>query len=433
MRISQNCLDIIRKWEGYRTDAYLDPVGIPTIGYGTIKYPDGRKVSMGEKVTKAQAEEYLAFEVDKVVKALATHLKNVAVNQNQFDAIVSLCYNIGVGGFSGSTILKKLKAGDLAAAAAGFDLWNKGTVKGVKKVLPGLTNRRREERALFEKAGPGGDPIAVPNMESGVAPAGKTPETKKAPLTILKKGSQGRDVSLWQTFLNTQGIGVTVDGDFGPKTVKATKAYQKQSGIGVDGEVGPKTIKSAVKHGFKGFEANDSNDKNTIVKAVEATPVSHLNIFTGLSKVDQINAAKLAGVCPALQSRGQKFIEAAAADGVIVQIVQGLRTFAEQDELFKKGRTKPGKRVTNARGGQSNHNFGLALDFAPVVGGKVSWDEKLYRPFGKWAAAAGLSWGGNWTKFKDLPHVEYLKGHSLAQIQELYRKGGLSMVWSAIK
>ncbi len=428
MKISKNCLDIIKKWEGYKTDAYLDPVGIPTIGYGTIKYPDGRRVRLGEKVTQAQAEEYLAFEVDAVVRALATHLKNVAVTQNQFDAIVSLCYNIGVGGFSGSTVLRKLKAGDLAGAAAGFDLWNKGTVKGVKKALPGLTNRRREERALFEKAGPGGDPVPP----SGKADPG-TAVTKKAPLTILMKGSQGRDVSLWQAFLNTQGSAVTVDGDFGPKTVKATKAYQKQCGIGVDGEVGPNTIKSAVKHGFKGFEANDSNDKNTIVKTVEATPVSHLNIFTGLSKVDQINAAKLAGVCPALQSRGQKFIEAAAAEGVIVQIVQGLRTFAEQDELFKKGRTKPGKRVTNARGGQSNHNFGLALDFAPVVGGKVSWDEKLYRPFGKWAAAAGLSWGGNWKRFKDLPHVEYMKGHSLAQIQELYRKGGLSKVWSEIK
>lgn len=82
MKISQNCLDIIKKWEGYKTDAYLDPVGIPTIGYGTIRYPDGRKVRLGEKATQAQAEAFLAFEVGEVVKALVTPLKNIVLNHS---------------------------------------------------------------------------------------------------------------------------------------------------------------------------------------------------------------------------------------------------------------------------------------------------------------------------------------------------------------
>ncbi len=247
---------------------------------------------------------------------------------------------------------------------------------------------------------------------------------------ILMKGMKCKEVGLWQGFLNGQGFTLVVDDDFGAGTHRATIAFQKKCGIGSDGKVGPTTLGRAVKLGFAGF--------NTAAPVIETKPVtappdSELAMFKTDSKVDKINAARLANVAPALQSRGLKFIAAAAADGVIVQIVQGLRTFAEQDALYAQGRTKPGKVVTNARGGQSNHNYGLALDFAPVVNGTVSWNDKLFQPFGKWADAAGLSWGGNWKKFKDMPHVEYLKGHTLAQIQALYKQGGLAKVWQAVK
>ena len=159
MKISQNCLEIIKKWEGFKLDAYIDPVGIPTIGYGTIRYPDGQKVKMGDKISEAEAEAFLKFEVDETVKSLDILLKGIKVNQNQFDALVSLCYNIGVGGFSGSSVLKFLKTGDFKKASESIDLWNKGTINGVKQPLPGLINRRREERQLFEKAGAEGTPI----------------------------------------------------------------------------------------------------------------------------------------------------------------------------------------------------------------------------------------------------------------------------------
>ncbi len=161
MNISQNCLDIIKRWEGFRPEAYLDPVGIPTIGYGTIRYPDGRRVKLGERISEAQAEAFLKFETDETVEQLNEILKSVKVNQNQFDALVSLCYNIGLGGFRESTILKELRNDDFAAAAAAFMRWNKGTVNGVKKVLPGLTKRRADERALFEASEAGGKPIVV--------------------------------------------------------------------------------------------------------------------------------------------------------------------------------------------------------------------------------------------------------------------------------
>jgi lysozyme len=161
MRISQNCLEIIKKWEGFRPESYLDPVGIPTIGYGTTRYPDGRRVRLGERISEAQAEAYLKFGTDATVGSLNAMLKGIDLNQNQFDALVSLCYNIGAGGFRESTVLKRLREGRFGVAAAAFGLWNKGTVNGVKKVLPGLTRRRADERALFERVGGEGSPMAV--------------------------------------------------------------------------------------------------------------------------------------------------------------------------------------------------------------------------------------------------------------------------------
>lgn len=161
MKISQNCLDLIKKWEGLKLDAYIDPVGIPTIGFGTIRYPNGKEVRLGDKISDVEAEAFLKFEVDESIKSLEDFLKGVKLNQNQFDAIVSLSYNIGVGAFAGSTLLKKLKTDDLKGAATEFDRWNKGTINGVKQALPGLTNRRKDERGLFEKGGKGGTPIDV--------------------------------------------------------------------------------------------------------------------------------------------------------------------------------------------------------------------------------------------------------------------------------
>lgn len=115
-----------------------------------------------------------------------------------------------------------------------------------------------------------------------------------------------------------------------------------------------------------------------------------------------------------------------------VRIAQGLRTFAEQDALYAQGRTKPGKKVTNAKGGQSIHNYGLAVDIVLILDGKTaSWDEKS--DFDKdrqsdWMEVvsefkkAGWVWGGDWRTFKDMPHFEKTKGLSLKQIQEKYNK-----------
>ncbi|MEM7757374.1 MAG: glycoside hydrolase family protein [Cyanobacteria bacterium P01_A01_bin.40] len=150
MEISQNCLDIIKKWEGFRSDAYLDPVGIPTIGYGTTRYPDGRKVKLGESISEQVAEAFLLQDCEIFARGVTEALKT-SVNQNQFDALVSFTYNLGIGAFQGSTLLKKINARKFDEAAPEFDRWVYATVDGVKTKLEGLVKRRRDERSLFEK------------------------------------------------------------------------------------------------------------------------------------------------------------------------------------------------------------------------------------------------------------------------------------------
>jgi peptidoglycan L-alanyl-D-glutamate endopeptidase CwlK len=106
---------------------------------------------------------------------------------------------------------------------------------------------------------------------------------------------------------------------------------------------------------------------------------------------------RLSKVHPELAKRTTALIQALAKKGHTTEVVQGLRTFAEQDALYAKGRTKPGQIVTNAKGGQSNHNFGLAVDLAPFVAGKPQWNDKAgFIRIGAEAAKHGLEWGGNW-------------------------------------
>lgn len=141
---------------------------------------------------------------------------------------------------------------------------------------------------------------------------------------------------------------------------------------------------------------------------------------------------RLTKVHPRLAKGVTALIEALAAQGHTVEVVQGLRTFEEQDALFAQGRTKPGQVVTQARGGQSNHNYGLAVDLCPFVDGKPQWnDNPGFLRIGAEAAKQGLQWGGDWKKFIDKPHVQ-LGGLTVAQCSALYKKGGLENVWANV-
>lgn len=139
---------------------------------------------------------------------------------------------------------------------------------------------------------------------------------------------------------------------------------------------------------------------------------------------------RLKKVHPELASRIHAAAGALAQGGINIEVVQGLRTIAEQDALFAQGRTKPGQIVTRARGGQSNHNYGLAVDVVPFTNGKPNWNapNSIWVAIGQEGRKLGLEWGGNWKKFIDKPHLQ-LPGLSIKQCLALYKKGGLEAVW----
>jgi len=144
MHISPSGIDLICNFEGKRLTAYDDGVGVWTIGFGTTVYPNSIKVKKGDACTEAQAKAYMAHDLKKFESAVNNAVK-IPLNQNQFDALVSLAYNIGTDAFSKSTLMKKLNANDIRGAADQFDVW----VNAGGKRMQGLVNRRAKEKALF--------------------------------------------------------------------------------------------------------------------------------------------------------------------------------------------------------------------------------------------------------------------------------------------
>jgi GH24 family phage-related lysozyme (muramidase) len=144
MQISNNGINLIKQFEGCKLTAYQDSVGVWTIGYGWTHPVDGKPVASGMTITQQKANSLLTEGVSQYEKGV-TNLVNVPVNQNQFDSLVDFAYNLGVNALKGSTLLKKLNAGDYAGAAAEFPKWNKAG----GKELAGLTRRREAERSLF--------------------------------------------------------------------------------------------------------------------------------------------------------------------------------------------------------------------------------------------------------------------------------------------
>lgn len=139
MKTSQQGVDLIKKWETLRLVAYLDWGGIWTCGYGST----GKDIGPGTRWTQQQAEDRLKKRLSEFEAVLNTH--QLPLKQHQFDAVISLIYNIGPTAFNRSTLLRKLKAGDIDGAAGQFLVWNKVNGQTVK----GLVNRRYEERQMF--------------------------------------------------------------------------------------------------------------------------------------------------------------------------------------------------------------------------------------------------------------------------------------------
>ena len=151
MKTSENGLKLIQEFESFVNAPYLDSARIWTIGYGSTYYPNGKPVTGRDKpITREYAEtiqrHVIATDFEPVInELLEKEIASGFVNQNMYDAIVSLTYNIGVNGFKRSSVLRLLKQGDKQNAADAFLLWNKSG----GKVLKGLVNRRKKERELF--------------------------------------------------------------------------------------------------------------------------------------------------------------------------------------------------------------------------------------------------------------------------------------------
>lgn len=131
-----------------------------------------------------------------------------------------------------------------------------------------------------------------------------------------------------------------------------------------------------------------------------------------------INSRKLEDLHPHVAKLCQAFIDACAAQGIDVLITSTYRDTESQNALYAQGRTAPGAKVTNAKAGQSWHNWRCAFDFVPLVNGKARWNDlALFEKCGKIAEGVGLEWAGRWKSFKELAHCQYTGGLTLADIQ----------------
>ena len=146
MTPSDKCIALIRACEGYYAKPYKCPAGVPTIGYGSTRYEDGKAVSMTDPaITEQRASALVMATLAKEYVPAVLRYVTMPMTQGQFDALVDFAYNCGAQNLRTSTLLKKFNAGDISGASAEFSKW----VQGGGKKLPGLVKRRELERKLF--------------------------------------------------------------------------------------------------------------------------------------------------------------------------------------------------------------------------------------------------------------------------------------------
>ena len=145
MKLSDNGFRLLGELEGIVLRPYKDSVGIPTIGIGSTYYEDGTKVKMTDKAITKERAIQLAKNVVKSFEEQVNKSILLPMTQNQFDAMVLLCYNIGKSGFARSSVVRNFNSGNIQRAADSFLLWNKAG----GRVVQGLVNRRNKERSLF--------------------------------------------------------------------------------------------------------------------------------------------------------------------------------------------------------------------------------------------------------------------------------------------
>ena len=162
---------------------------------------------------------------------------------------------------------------------------------------------------------------------------------------------------------------------------------QAALGVTVDGRAGPETWEVIYK------------------KIVKPTAAKAL-VFNSPEPVGTRSEKVIATLLPPVQKLARALIQKSADNGIRIKIISGMRTFEEQEELYAKGRTAPGNIVTKARGGYSNHNFGIAFDVGVFEGSSYLADSPKYKAVGVLGMELGLDWGGNWKTITDQPHFQ---------------------------
>lgn len=217
MQTSSMMRAMIESWEGCRLEPYADAVGVPTVGFGHT----GDDVSLAmDPISQEQADQLLAADLVKF-EGYVDELCPVCTQQ-QFDALVSFCYNLGQGSLSGSTLRRLHNEGDYTGAAGEFAKWDHAG----GQVLAGLTRRRAGEANVY----------ATGTYGEGHAASPTAGEEGNVIRPTLMLGMRGDAVSTLQTKL-----GIDADGVFGTHTQAVVKQYQINNNLAPDGVVGPQT------------------------------------------------------------------------------------------------------------------------------------------------------------------------------------------------
>lgn len=206
LKTSKEGLELIAKWEGCVLKPYKDIAGLRTIGIGHLIKP-GENFPDGVEISKERALELLAEDVEDCELAIKKHIK-VALNQNQFDALVSFGFNCGVGVYSNSGVATAVNAGQFDKVPAKLEEWSKARINGVLTTVQGLLNRRRHEGQVF-----------------------KTPVSgciiREFPIVWTKES-----LTQAQTCLKALGLyALRVDGIWGPGTNKAVMEFASKNGF----------------------------------------------------------------------------------------------------------------------------------------------------------------------------------------------------------
>lgn len=218
---------------------------------------------------------------------------------------------------------------------------------------------------------------------------------------LLKLGMQGPEVLNLERAVEAMGFeGVPIDGLFDEKLENVIKYIQKSHNLVVDGKVGDKT--------FALLDSLYQPDVQNFSSSAVVPEEDHPTIITDVT-------GPLATVHPIMAKKAKMVMDLGAQEGYTLVATQGRRTFPQQHKLFLQ---RP--KVTNADAGQSYHNYGVAVDLAFVVNGKITWDDKYYKNIGRWANQVGLTWGGNW-HFVDYPHIQLANMPAVSKMLAVYR------------